>query len=362
MRLVVYADVLVTVNLFVNYALLLCTSLILKCKIAGARLLLGAVVGSVYGLVIFLPDLPMYVELPLRLAASGLIVFASFGYKGFRRFLRCFLTFFAVAFAFGGIMLTLWVTVAPVGMIYNNGAVYFDIDLPVLAVSTVACFTVVSLISKLTARKAPANSVFILSIRYNGKAVSGTALCDTGNSLTEGFSGFPVIIGEYATLKEIMPQSIADYYKNPSEISQGEKIRPVVCRTISGVGLLPSFRPDEVELKSINRHIKTNRVYIAVTENRLAGGEFDFILNSEIFNGENEYEADKSYKFDKKGAASLEAKQHDSLCERTGDTSCAAFKGAGAGDHSANFGGERQRKGKAHRSQFEACGVHSKKI
>lgn len=331
--MVVYADVLVTVNLFVNYALLLCTSLILKCKIANTRLLLGAIVGSLYGLVIFLPDLPVYIELPLRLAASGLIVLASFGYKGLRRFLRCFFTFFAVAFAFGGIMLTLWVTIAPIGMIYNNGAVYFDIDLPVLAVSTVACFTVVSLISKLTVRKAPANSIFTLSVRYNGKEVSGAALCDTGNSLTEGFSGFPVIIGEYNTLKEILPQSVADYYENPSEMSQSEKIRPVVCRTVSGVGLLPSFRPDEIDVKSINKHIKTDRAYIAVTKNHLGGGEFDFILNSEIFNGENEYEADN---FDKKSATSIEARQHDTLCKRTGGFTGTAVKGGRTGDYRTN--------------------------
>ena len=110
----VYADVLIVVNLFVNYALLLCSSMIVKNRISNLRLLLGALIGSLYGLVIFLPEIPRYFELPMRIAVSALIAFAAFGYRNLRRFLRCFFTFLAVTFAFGGIMLVLWVTVAPV--------------------------------------------------------------------------------------------------------------------------------------------------------------------------------------------------------------------------------------------------------
>lgn len=86
----VYADVLVMVNLFVNYALLLCSSLILKNRISNLRLLAGAAIGSAYGLVIFLPEIPIYFELPVRIAVSAAIVLTSFGFRNIRRFLRCF--------------------------------------------------------------------------------------------------------------------------------------------------------------------------------------------------------------------------------------------------------------------------------
>lgn len=342
--MVVYVDVLVIVNLFVNYALLLCSSLIMKRRISNLRLLLGALTGSVYGLVIFLPNMSAAVELLLRLAASGLIVLASFGYKGFRSFIRCFLSFFAVAFAFGGIMLTLWVTVAPVGMIYNNGAVYFDIDLPVLAVSTVVCFTVVSLISRFTARRAPVNSVYTLTVSYNGKSTSGTALCDTGNSLKESFSGLPVIIGEYEGLSAVMPEAVKNYYENPAKLSATGEIRMIICKTVSGSGILPSFKPDEIQIKSLSRCIKTSEVYIAVTKNRLAGGEFDFILNSEIFNGDNEYE---DFRADKKGVASPKTKQHNSLRKRPRNIARTAFQGGGAGGYRGNSERQQLGEGKA---------------
>ena len=257
----VYADVLIVVNLFVNYALLLCSSMIVKNRISNLRLLLGALIGSLYGLVIFLPEIPRYFELPMRIAVSALIAFAAFGYRNLRRFLRCFFTFLAVTFAFGGIMLVLWVTVAPVGMIYSNGTVYFDIDLSVLAVSTVVCFTLVSLISRLTARRAPSNSVYNLTVENGGKVISGVALCDTGNSLVESFSGYPVVIGEYDTLIGILPQSVVDYYENPASHSGAENFRLIVCNTVSDVGVLPSFRPERVEFSSLNGRISTYCIY-----------------------------------------------------------------------------------------------------
>lgn len=332
----VYADVLVVVNLFVNYALLLCSSLILRNRISNLRLLAGAAIGSVYGLVIFLPEIPIYFELPMRLAVSAAIVLASFGYRNFRRFLRCFLTFFAVTFAFGGIMLVIWVTVAPVGMIYNNGTVYFDISLSVLAVSTVICFAIVSLISKLTARKAPINSVYTLSVTNGERNISGVALCDTGNSLVESFSGYPVIIGEYDTLIGIMPKSVIDYYENPSECSDASNLRLIVCKTVSDVGILPSFRPTNVEITSLGRKIKTNEVYIAVTKKRLGAGEFDFIFNPKIFDGVTDYEDNRK---NKKAPASSETGKHDTLCKRTRNASAAAVKAGGTGGDGGNIKG-----------------------
>ncbi len=284
----VYADVLLIINLFVNYVLLLCASLIMKNSASRRRILLGAALGAFYGLVIFLPDMPNILDFVLRLTATCLIVFSTFGFKNLRYFLRCFFTFFAVSFAFGGIMLVLWVTVAPVGMVYNNGAVYFDIDLSVLAISTVVSFALVTLISYFTARRAPRESVAIIKIGYKGQTVSGAALIDTGNSLRESFSGFPVALGELTELKDIIPQSVSDFLEGKN-ITPSPDIRMVMHTTVSGTGVLPAFKPDYIEVKSVSHSVKTDRVYIAITKNNLAGGEYSFILNPDLLSEEKNY-------------------------------------------------------------------------
>lgn len=283
----VYADILLVINLFVNYALLLCSSMIMKNAVSRLRVLLGASIGAFYGLIIFLPDMYDAVELILRLAVTVLIVISTFGFKSIRYFLRCFCTFLAVSFAFGGIMFVLWVTVAPRGMVYNNGAVYFDIDLAVLAVSTVVSFAVVSLISHFTARRAPKESVALVKIVLGDKAVHATALIDTGNSLCETFSGYPVALGEYGTLEKILPSAVRDYIDGKN-ISPSADLRIVMHKTVSGTGILPVFRPDYIEIKTASRTVRTDKVYLAATKNNLAGGEYTLLLNPELL-GERSY-------------------------------------------------------------------------
>ncbi len=284
----VYADVLLVINLFVNYALLLCSSIIMKNSASRLRVLLGASIGAFYGLVIFLPEIPKIFELILRLAVTGLIVIGTFGFKNLRYFLRCFFTFFAVSFAFGGIMLVLWVTVAPVGMVYNNGAVYFDIDLAVLAVSTVISFAVVSLISHFTSRRAPKESMALVKVVRDNKTVSATALIDTGNSLCETFSGYPVALGEYGTFQKLLPTSVTDFLDG-KEIEPSADFRVVTHKTVSGTGILPVFRPDYIEVKTASRTVRTDKVYLAITKNNLAGGEFSVILNPDLLSEEKSY-------------------------------------------------------------------------
>ena len=292
----VYVDVLLVVNLFMNYALLLSTSLILKSAVSRWRLLLGAGVGSVCGLVIFLPVIPIALDVLMKFAISLLIVFCSFGYCNLRKFIRCFLTFFAVNFAFCGIMYILWTTVAPTGMVFNNGTAYFDIDLKILAISTVVCFAVLSLIAKFTTRKAPQNSIFIATLTNDNISVSLTALADTGNSLRESFSGYPVAIAEYKSVEKILPQSIIDYYKN--EESSYENLRLIPHRTVSGTGLLPAFRPDSITIQTLTKKIETDKIYIAVTKENIAQGEFEMIINPSIFEEEKSHDNNiKNQKF-----------------------------------------------------------------
>lgn len=286
--MVVYADVLLVVNLFVNYLLLLCSAMIMKKHTGRLRLLVGALIGAVYGLVIFLPSLPGAVEFAMRMVASALIVFGTFGFKNLRSFLRCFCTFFTVSFLFGGILLVLWVTVAPIGMVYNNGAVYFDIDLSVLAISTVISFVVVSILAHFTARRAPKDSIATVKIAYKGKTVSLTALVDTGNSLCETFSGFPVILGEFDSLEKIIPKAVREFIDG-EDVSSSPDMRLVMHKTVSGTGVLPVFRPDYIEVKSVSHSIKTNEVYIAITKNNLARGEYELILNPMLFDEEKRY-------------------------------------------------------------------------
>ena len=55
MKQVIYIDVLIIVNLFVNYFILLTTSKFLNLKLKLSRLILGEILGAIYSLYIFIP-------------------------------------------------------------------------------------------------------------------------------------------------------------------------------------------------------------------------------------------------------------------------------------------------------------------
>lgn len=286
--LTVYADVLLVINLFVNYTLIACASGIMKASVSGFRIFLGAAVGSVYGLVIFLPKMPGVIEVIMRIAATSVIVLCSFGYGGIKRYLRSFFIFAAVSLIFGGLMLVLWLTIAPIGMVYSNGAVYFDIDLKILAVSTVVCFATVSLVSYFISRKAPRESVAEITVGMGDKKIKTNALIDTGNSLNESFSNYPVCVAELEVMKSIAPDAAVNYLFG--KIPEGDKnIRLILHNTVSGTGVLPAFKPDYIEVKTVSGKYKTDKIYIAITKNSIAGGEYGMILNPEILKGENLY-------------------------------------------------------------------------
>lgn len=285
----VYADVLLIINLFVNYALLLCSARIIRSSVSRIRVLLGSAVGSIYGLIIFLPELPKTIEILIRIVATGFIVFCTFGYGNFRKFLRCFFAFFAVSMAFGGIMLLLWMTVSPVGMVINNGVFYFDINIIVLAVSTVVCFVTVSVISFFIERRVTRETAALITIESGGEKVKIPALIDTGNSLRESFSGYPVAVAEMSSVEKILPISVSDYLRGKVSDNNDTSIRLIVYNTVSGMGILPAFQPDYVEIKTVNRCVKTDSVYIAVTKSIIAKGEYSVILSPDLLSEEKKY-------------------------------------------------------------------------
>ena len=76
--MVIYADILVVINLFVNYFLLLITKRILHVCVRRIRILCGAVFGGLYSLIIFAPALPLAVTVLFHMAAVGILVLISF--------------------------------------------------------------------------------------------------------------------------------------------------------------------------------------------------------------------------------------------------------------------------------------------
>ena len=96
----------------------------------------------------------------------------------------------------------------------------------------------------------------MLEVHCRGAATRFPACVDTGNRLTEPFSGEPVLIASAKLVEKILP------VKGYRQVSFG---------SVGGGGLLPCFRPDALYILSNGRRRRMPEVWIAVFPDRLPG-------------------------------------------------------------------------------------------
>lgn len=268
---VVYADILFVINAYVTYALLRATDLVCRIHTPRLRTVIAALFGGLCSFVVLVEGIPDFVCAVSRLVLSVLLVFVCYFPFDKRKFFRTFGAFFLVNFVFAGLMFALWRFAAPDSMLYFAGVVYFDIDALTLIIFTAVCYAVLSIVNSIIKPKAPTGCVFDIEISQSGMTYKCRALLDTGNSLYEPFSSLPVIVCE----KSIFGAGF--------EISP-ERLRLIPCSSVSSESVLNAFRPDFVCIKSPGEQIKTNSVYIALTENRIRNSEFGALLHPDVLN------------------------------------------------------------------------------
>ena len=283
MKQVVYIDILIVVNLIVNYLLLLATARFLYLKYRRKRLLIGEILGAIYSLYIFFPDSNLMISLSIKLIMSATIVFAVFGFKSFSIFLKTLICFYSMSFCFSGIMLALWYLVAPKGMVLNNGVVYFNISPTVLIFSAILAYMATEIMNRVFAQRENKNLIYEVCVRVGDNTSKFSAKVDTCNFLTEPFSNLPVIIVSKECLKEVLPQDfslVSDISDKSCAQSLKLKLRFVPFKTISGDGMLPAFKPDDLTIqKGIHKE-----AYVAVCSKGILPGEISALMNPLLVN------------------------------------------------------------------------------
>lgn len=266
---VVYVDVLLGLNLFINYFLLLAVGRFLHLTVRRLRLVGGAAIGALYSLTILTPPLPSILSLLCRLAVSAIIMLAAYPLRSPKLLLRGVTAFYLVNFAFAGFLLAFWYLTSAQGILIRNSVVYFNLSPVVFLAATVLAYGAVRLIQRLTGREEPKALLCRVSATRAGASVSFSARVDTGNSLTEPFSGAPVIVADAEAVAALIPP-------------QEEGCRLVPYHTVSGSGLLHAFRPESLMIECAGKVTKPPQVYIAVSEQPVSQDGFRALLNPSL--------------------------------------------------------------------------------
>ena len=274
---VIYADVLVIVNLYINYILLRLCAKVARRDAKSVRVFFASLLGGIYSLIILIDTIPEWVITVTKLAVGIVMLLLAFGFGNKRAFLRLIGAFLLVDIAFAGLMLALWLIFSPRSMVYCCGIVYFNINTLTLLILTVICYIITTAVTKLIAFKAPKNNVYTLTVHFGSHEFIGKAFLDSGNTLTEPFSGYPVIIIDPA-MKDADGVTIFERFEESEKLS-----RIIPCSTIGKTTELTAFRPDLVKISGLESTFETDKVYLAMSKSKILNGDYSALLAAKLF-------------------------------------------------------------------------------
>lgn len=270
----VYVDILLAVNWWADFLLLLAVRRTLGGCGRSWRLALGALVGALSCLTLFLPPLSVWLTLLLRLCAAALMVTVAFGIRTPRQWWRGVILLFALSAALAGLCGALYFFVAPQGFYVFNGVVYYSVPPLLLVALTVVCYGLLWLSEQFLRRRAPREHLFRVTITHAAHSVTFSCLYDSGNHLTEPFSGKAVLVVERQVAERLLT-----YIPAVSDLPAGWRLIPY--NTLGGNGLLPAFIPDSVVAISRGDTQPLPSCYVAVCDG-LGRGEYQGLMGANL--------------------------------------------------------------------------------
>ena len=249
----VYIDVLITVNIFIDFFLILCTKTLLHISQKLSRLIFGAVLGGVFSLAALLPRIPFGLNLIFDAALAVPIILVSFGFCSFKLFLKRFIVYFFCSFFFCGIMIFVYTSFKPKSMEIYNDVIYFNISPFLLIILTLVCYYAMKLWGRFSGSEI-SKSVCTVRVFDREKQAEFKALVDSGCHVREPFSGDYVIIAEKELLQELEPPE--------------NTMRVIPFESLGGKGIIKGFLPEQI---MIDGKPAEQSLYVGICENVLKG-------------------------------------------------------------------------------------------
>lgn len=270
---ILYVDILLALNLFIDFLLLAATARVLQRPTKRFRLIGGALLGAVSSLAILLPPLPTVISVTYKLGIAAFMVGVAFPLERLSAFLKTTAVLFVISAVFSGLCAGGYYLLAPTGLFVQSGIVYYDVPPLLLVALTTASYLLLCMYDRLTRKRAALGFSYRVEITDGDTRVLLRALFDSGHSLCDSFSGAPVIL-----VKTWAVNAFRDRYD--AAMISGDRVgrmRYIPFSSIGGNGVLPAFRPASVILYGDHRSVDISGVWVAVTD-VLGRGEYDALI------------------------------------------------------------------------------------
>lgn len=268
--MVIYIDVLIILNTVIDYFLLKITAKLAKRDIKLWRIISGAVSGGISSLYIFLPTIPIFLDLIFKLLICAILCLITFGFKTIKDYIKTTGILLLSSLILGGGFIGIWLLYKPENMTINNSVVYFDISPVVLIISTSVFYLIIVTVRHFTVKDGEMAENCSISLYINEDNYLLNGMVDTGNSLTDIFGLSEIIIIDERISKEITEKLSKDEYE--------KRYRAVPISTVSGKEILNGIRANRIIITA-NKKSKTIKNPIIVSSNTPIKDGWNAIVN-----------------------------------------------------------------------------------
>lgn len=229
----VYIDIYIFENIVINLFLLLLTFKLLRFSFNKKNICIAAVLGGLYGLVIFC-NVNLLNSIAFKLLIPAIMIYISLESKKFKYVLKSILVFFMLAFMLGGIcfgalQMQNTYMIGQAFVVENNSIKYI-----VLSVAIVFIF-INRIVDLLKDRALVKNFLYDIYITEGTRTVLVKGFLDTGNELREPITNLPCILIEN------------EYFLQLEFNKKDEYV--IRYKTIDSSDVLHGFRSDFIKIK-----------------------------------------------------------------------------------------------------------------
>ncbi|KQY87468.1 sigma-E processing peptidase SpoIIGA [Paenibacillus sp. Root52] len=302
--MVVYVDLIFLTNLCIDGALIGLTAWMRSIKLVWWRWLLSAVVGALYVVMMFVPELEFMFTFLIKFGLSLVMLSIAFGFKGLQTFVRTLGTFYVINFVAAGGILGMHYMLQNSGEIFNgiwfttSGGMSFDLKIA-FWFTFIVFFTVLFLFKVVqnSKRKTDRMTTYLgrVEVVIDEVSITCTGLVDTGNQLTDPLSRLPVMVMEVSLWQDLLPEAWKGRLKDETpdnlimELDQEQfrwqdRLRLVPFRGINkGTAFMLAIRPDLVRVSLGEICYETTKVLVGLDGGVLSSeGKYRAVIHPEL--------------------------------------------------------------------------------
>lgn len=255
----IYLDLVLFLNFAFDFILLLTVSLVLKRRTSIKRITLGALIGSITIIVLFIPFTTLTLFI-MKILLSIIIVITTYGLKDLKYILTNLFYFYITSIILGGFLyyLNIEFSYKNIGMVFYHKGIGINYIFILLA-SPIILYIYTKQMKKY--KEISSYNYKVDVYLTNDKIIKLNGFMDTGNTLVDPYKKRKVIVVNSGLLDEFITET---------------NLVLVPYESVSTTGLLKCIKVEKIYIEGLG--IKTD-VLIGITKDKIKMNGINCILN-----------------------------------------------------------------------------------